>query len=101
MTSNDLRIAANVRFALLDLRHAKKPKLTDILRTVAKKMQQKISLPVIEISTGLKVLPTLAQVAALLPPPPGLTISKKPTVEQLRVVVSSYHFVVVLSETYE
>jgi hypothetical protein len=32
MTSTDLGVSANVRFALLDLRHMKKPKLTDIFK---------------------------------------------------------------------
>ena len=39
MASNDLKVSANVKFALLDLRHQKKPKLSDIFKQVSKKMQ--------------------------------------------------------------
>jgi len=67
MASNDLKVSANVRFALLDLRHLKKPKLTDIFKQVSKKMQQKINIPVIEISTTTKTLPTLSQLCSVLP----------------------------------
>ena len=60
MTSTDLGVSANVRFALLDLRHMKKPKLTDIFKQVTKKMGQKINVPVIVIATTSKSIPTLA-----------------------------------------
>lgn len=83
MTSNDLKISANVKFALLDLRHMKRPKLADIFRQVTKKMGQKINLPVIEIATTSKTTPTLAQVCQMLPEPtlPGVQAGKKLTIE--------------------
>jgi hypothetical protein len=62
MTSNDLKVSANVKFALLDLRHMKRPKLADIFKQVTKKMGQKVNVPVIEIATTSKTTPTLAQV---------------------------------------
>jgi hypothetical protein len=62
MTSQDLKVSANVKFVLLDLRHLKRPKLTDVFKQVTKKMHHQINIPVIEISTTLKIVPTLQQV---------------------------------------
>jgi hypothetical protein len=77
MTSNDLKVAANVKFALLDLRVTKKPKLADIFKQVAKKMQQKITIPVVEVSKGP---PTMSQLCTAL--------GKKVTHDQMEAFIN-------------
>jgi hypothetical protein len=52
MTSPDLKVAASVNFALLDLRYHKKPRLPDVMKLVSKKTQKKINLPIIEIPSA-------------------------------------------------